>query len=95
MLEVVRHPDLIAYFSAGLLVKNETEILDADGKILRPDRVVINDGELCVIDYKTGEKSKNHKMQISAYADVFKKVGYKSVRSKLVYLNNEVEVVEV
>ncbi len=93
--EVVRHPALKAYFSNNVLVKNETELLDAEGRLFRPDRVVVIGDELCVIDYKTGAKSESHKKQINAYADAFGKLGYSRVSSKLVYLNNEVEVVDV
>ena len=94
MQSVVNHADLKAYFSQAYQVKNETELLDEHGKIHRPDRVVIADDELCVIDYKTGEKSESHKKQINTYADAFGKLGYKKVKSKLVYLNDEVEVVD-
>jgi len=92
---VVQHPGLKHYFSMGLLVKNETELLDENGKMHRPDRVVIGGDELCVIDYKTGSKSESHKKQISSYADAFGKLGYSRVISKLVYLNDDVEVVDV
>jgi ATP-dependent exoDNAse (exonuclease V) beta subunit len=92
---VVHHPNLKRYFSSGILVKNETELLDANGKIQRPDRVVIDGDELCVIDYKTGVQSESHKKQIGAYAAAFGKLGYNRIISKLVYLNDAVEVVEV
>ena len=41
-------------FSKDAVVKNEMEILTADGKILRPDRYVELDDKVIVIDYKTG-----------------------------------------
>lgn len=95
MKSVVNHTALKMYFSQGTMVKNETELLDENGKMHRPDRVVIRGDELCVIDYKTGAKSESHKNQIGAYANAFGKLGYGRVSSKLVYLNDEVEVVEV
>jgi len=93
--EVVMHPALIPYFSSGVVVKNETELLDRNGIIHRPDRVVIRNGILCVIDYKTGEKAESHKKQINGYATAFEQLGYEGVQAKLVYLNEAVEVVEV
>jgi RecB family exonuclease len=95
MQAVVEHAELKPFFSAGVFVKNETELLDEDGKIHRPDRVVINGDELCVIDYKTGEKAESHKKQITDYANAFRKLGYENVQAKLVYLNEAVEVEEV
>ncbi|MCF6171150.1 MAG: UvrD-helicase domain-containing protein [Bacteroidales bacterium] len=93
--KVVGHPELSAYFSNGVLVKNETELLDANGTIHRPDRVVIKDSELCIIDYKTGAKSEEHKKQVLAYVRAFEKLGYAGVNGRLVYLKEDVEVLEV
>lgn len=93
--EVVGHPALKRFFSSQVFVKNETELLDADGKLQRPDRVVIDGDTLCVIDYKTGEKSTTHQDQITAYAAAFKRMGYKNIQSKLVYLHEGVKVEEV
>jgi ATP-dependent exoDNAse (exonuclease V) beta subunit len=95
MDRVVQHPDLKRFFSRGILVKNETELLDANAKLQRPDRVVIDGDKLCVIDYKTGEKSESHKKQIADYADAFRRLGYGNVVARLVYLNEAVEVVDV
>ncbi|RLD91456.1 MAG: hypothetical protein DRJ09_00900 [Bacteroidetes bacterium] len=93
--EVTKHPALKAYFSDEVIVKNETEILVADGEIVRPDRVVINHDEVVVIDYKTGEKEKKHIVQINGYKQAFYQLGYKTVKGILVYLGNKVELIEI
>lgn len=92
---VVNHPLIQKYFSEEALVKNETELLDKIGNIIRPDRVVILNDELVIIDYKTGKKEKKHSIQIQEYSDVFASLGYHSIRSFLVYLGDDVFVDEI
>jgi len=92
---VTEHPELKAYFSDDVLVKNETEVLLADGEIVRPDRVVMCNKEMVIIDYKTGEKEKKHIAQINGYKQAFYQLGYKTVKGILVYLGNKVELIEI
>lgn len=63
----------------------ERAISDGNGGILRPDRYVITEDTVHIIDFKTGESSKTHRMQVNSYADVFIKMGYKSVKKYLLY----------
>jgi RecB family exonuclease len=92
---VVNHKELKAYYTHDVLIKNETEIItlkNGNRTMHRPDRVVIQDDELIIIDYKTGEKNKMHVEQISEYAEYFNKLGYENVKKMLVYLNDTIEV---
>jgi ATP-dependent exoDNAse (exonuclease V) beta subunit len=96
--DVVNHKELKAYFNTDVMIKNETEIItlkNGNRTILRPDRVVIQDDELIVIDYKTGERNIMHIEQISAYAEYFNQLGYENVKKMLVYLNETIEVLSV
>lgn len=63
----------------------ETEILMQDGSILRPDRVIISDEEVIVVDYKTGAAENSHEDQIRRYADILKEMGYLKIKMYLVY----------
>jgi ATP-dependent exoDNAse (exonuclease V) beta subunit len=90
---VVNHPKLKPYFSDSALVKNETEIVLPDGEIARPDRVVINDNSVTIIDYKTGAKEGKHINQIRKYKTAFQKLGFRDVRSILVYLGKKIEFI--
>jgi ATP-dependent exoDNAse (exonuclease V) beta subunit len=95
---VVNHKELKAYYKNDVLIKNETEIItlkNGNKTIHRPDRVVIQDDELIIIDYKTGEKNVMHIEQISEYAGYFNKLGYENVKKMLVYLNEAIEVLSV
>jgi len=90
--DVVNHPLIKKYFGEQALVKNETELLDKNGSAIRPDRVVLMDNELAIIDYKTGKKDKKHIAQINDYKNVFSSLGYENIKSFLVYLGEEIEV---
>jgi ATP-dependent exoDNAse (exonuclease V) beta subunit len=92
--EVMKHPKLAPFFESGLLVKNEEDLVLADGELLRPDRVVIENGEACVIDFKTGMRKPEHDQQILTYKMHLLNMGYKKVKALLVY-TSQVEVVEV
>mgnify|MGYP002639533381 CR=1 FL=1 len=92
ILKLVNHPLLKNYYSDNCIVKNETELVDKNGKIVRPDRVVIKEGKIIIIDYKTGKKNKKHNEQIEDYAEVFYGLGYEDVLCILVYLGDEIEV---
>ena len=91
---VVKHPKVAAYFSSELKVKNESEIILANGEILRPDRVVFDNDKTVVIDFKTGMRKPQHEQQILQYKNQLLQMGYSNVKAILVY-TEQVEVVEV
>ena len=95
---LVHNKELSQYFSDEVIIRNESELItvDRDGKnFQRPDRVVIENDELVIIDYKTGEKDKKHENQVSKYAMYFNELGYKSVKKLLVYINEDIEIVSI
>ncbi len=63
--------NLSRYFFEIEEVFNEKELVDKDGNILRPDRIVRKSGKYIVIDYKTGKRSKKHIQQIKDYVNLF------------------------
>lgn len=78
------------YFEPGAEVKNEVEILSADGTILRPDRVVIENNTAVVIDYKTGKKNPaKYHLQMKAYEQALLSLGYKKVKKLLLYIHEQ------
>ncbi len=95
MRQIVAHPQLEAYFQPGTKYKNETEILLDTMEIIRPDRVVKTPDHLAVIDYKTGEIDPKHEKQIIRYRNAIQSMGYARVKAMLVYLRDEVTVVEL
>jgi len=82
------------FFSGEWTALTERDILLPDGKILRPDRVLINGKEAVVIDFKTGREKPEHTEQVKNYAVVLEKMNYNKVKKYLVYLE-EAKVVSV
>lgn len=84
--QVINLPELTPLFSVGLQVENEQEILTPSGKMQRPDRVVIKDDKVFIIDYKTGQASESHQTQIKRYGNLYHQMGYPNIEMLLVYL---------
>ncbi len=75
-------------------VLNEASLIDTDGRMLRPDRVVISDGRVIVVDYKFGEHHVAYERQLRRYSDIWRRMGYKDVSAFLWYVHtNEVREV--
>ena len=75
-------------------VLNETELIDTDGSISRPDRVVLTGNKVIVIDYKFGEHDNRYVRQVRRYADLWRRMGYGEVSSFLWYVHTG-EVMEI
>lgn len=77
---------LSPYFAPGVKVLNENTILCSDGQLRRPDRIVFMDDEVMVIDYKTGKEHESYQQQLNEYCQLLEEMGYKNVKSKIIYL---------
>ena len=75
-------------------VRNEASIIDTDGNVYRPDRVIENDGRIMIIDYKFGTAEKFYRKQVSKYAALYSELGYKNVEAYLWYLGAEGECID-
>ena len=64
----------------------EKDIIDVDGQVYRPDRVVIDDGKVLVIDYKFGRYHKKYEIQMRTYSEIFRRMGYADVTAVLWYV---------
>ena len=86
---VLKNIDIKPYFTEGLRVKNEEEILLSSGRIIRPDRLIFKKNEVTIIDYKTGLENNTHKKQILEYKTEIENMGHKVKECLLVYINDE------
>ncbi|GGG38174.1 ATP-dependent helicase [Croceivirga lutea] len=93
--KVVNNNQLQHYFSEGLTIKNEVEILTEDNVVLRPDRLVIKENRATIIDYKTGIPSHNHEIQLNSYAHAIQRMGYQIEEKLLVYINEEIKTLAI
>ena len=93
--EIIRHPDLAACFSEDAIIKTEPEILTPEGAFYRPDRVIIHNGEVTILDYKTGIHKPEHAQQLHTYAGLITRMGYNKIRPLLVYIEPRINIIEV
>ncbi len=75
-------------------ILNESTLIDERGEMHRPDRVVIKDGRVIIIDYKFGEHYNSYERQLRRYSDIWRRMGYKDVSAFIWYVHTD-EVVEV
>jgi len=94
IMKIVTHPQLEVYFRKGPRIKNESEVIDLNGKMFRMDRVVIDKKNAVIIDYKTGGKKRDHQKQVLEYSDLLLQMGYVVTEKLLVYIE-DLEVVSV
>jgi len=74
-------------FQPNLNTFLETSILDVDGSIYRPDRVIVHDNDTAsLIDYKTGKEKKSHFEQMDQYETILIDLGYEKIEKYLIYL---------
>ncbi|PWJ41995.1 UvrD-helicase domain-containing protein [Sediminitomix flava] len=96
MLKVMDLEELKEYFLEGRNYKvlNERELILRPKRIkglstvksLRPDRVLVKDKKVIIIDYKTGNNpQESHIQQIKKYGEYFQSLGYKEIEKILVY----------
>lgn len=74
------------WFDGKTTVLRETSILQPGAQVMRPDRIVIRDGKVAVIDYKFGTKREEHKTQMRNYLSLVRRMGYFDVTGYLWYL---------
>ena len=92
---VMADPEAKRFFDSRFEVRNECEIM-IDGQQMRPDRVVLADGETWVVDFKTGVPDDGkYKAQLNTYCQALARMGYSSVSGHIIYLQPEVRVVHV
>jgi len=96
LYEIVNHPELIICFDGNYNVLNEQTIVQKQGKILKPDRIVItHNREAYLLDYKTGAINPKYRHQIQEYQDAIEDLGYKVLKKALVYIGTEIDVVNL
>ncbi len=87
--------DVASWFKSGLQVLNELTLMNSQGRLLRPDRIVITPkGQAIVIDYKTGSDHPGYRRQVAGYMSILKQMGYKDVKGYLLFIKEE-KIVEV
>lgn len=90
---IIKHPELKAYFSTINTIYNERDIITKSGKLVRPDRLVINKkNEVVIIDYKTGLFNPKHQHQLQDYQDILEGMQFKVTQKILIYINDTISI---
>ena len=86
------------WFGASGIKIRERDLIDKNGKDLRPDRIVISDKNVDVIDYKTGSINptdlKDYREQVTRYVNALRDMDYKNVSGYILAIDEE-EVIPV
>ena len=87
LMRAIESVDALGWFpDSPDRVLNEVELMDTDGSSYRPDRVVLTDGKVTVIDFKFGEHHSIYERQVRKYADIWSRMGYSDVSAYLWYV---------
>ncbi|MCK9400462.1 MAG: UvrD-helicase domain-containing protein [Bacteroidales bacterium] len=95
MAGILRNPEISCFFDPAFEVRNEPEILTLDGRLYRPDRILMQRERVTIIDYKTGKHRAEYLDQVLKYAGLLNEMNYKVDGAYLLYLNRQPEVVKV
>ena len=94
----LKHPQVKEWFSGEWSLYNECAILYRENGELqtrRPDRVMMKDGEVIVVDFKFGKPYPEYNIQVKEYMDLLHGMGYKQVSGYLWYVfYNQLEKIE-
>jgi ATP-dependent exoDNAse (exonuclease V) beta subunit len=92
---ILSDPQISALFDPGFEIRNEPEIMTKDGHFFRPDRVMIKNGKVSILDYKTGKPKEEHRSQVMQYASLIREMDLAVDSAYLLYLNREPQLVKL
>lgn len=94
--EIVNHKELSTYFAEGNEVLNEQTIIQKQGKTIKPDRMVLaKNKEVLLLDYKTGIHNPKYQLQLENYQNAIELMEYKVVKKALIYIGEQINVVNL
>jgi ATP-dependent exoDNAse (exonuclease V) beta subunit len=88
-------PQLLPFFSPQAEVLTERAILLPQGYQKIPDRLVFHDGQVHLLDYKTGKQDPQHQEQLASYTHLLTEAGYSVGQCLLVYLHQPPLITEL
>jgi hypothetical protein len=92
----VNHQDLIDFFAIGTKVLNEQTIIQKEGNLVKPDRMVLNSkNEIYLLDYKTGSHLPKYQLQLVNYQKAIESMGFKVAKKSLIYIGAGIEIVNL
>ncbi|MDO9038306.1 MAG: PD-(D/E)XK nuclease family protein, partial [Lutibacter sp.] len=93
--KIINHQQLALYFDQNNMVFTEREIITLDKQTVIPDRLIFNENNVTIIDYKTGKYDEKHRHQINTYAIALENLNFNVEKKLLVYITDEILIEEV
>jgi ATP-dependent exoDNAse (exonuclease V) beta subunit len=94
--EIVNHSELSVCFEEGNEVLNEQTIIQKEGKTIKPDRMILTENkDVYLLDYKTGTHNPKYQLQLENYQKAIELMGYKVIKKALIYIGQEINVVNL
>ena len=94
--QIVNHEDLSSFFSENNKILNEKTIIQKEGNLVKPDRMVITaNNEIYLLDYKTGLHQAKYELQLQNYQNAIEKMDYKVTKKALIYIGKTINVVNL
>ena len=94
----MNHPKVKEWFSGEWTLYNECTILyrkNGELQTRRPDRVMMKDGQVIVVDFKFGKPYPEYNEQVREYMKLLQDMGYTQVSGYLWYVfNNQLEEIK-
>lgn len=92
---LIEDSNVLKWFDGSWRVIAEQDILTTEGTLKRPDRVMLKDDQVFVVDYKFGrQQSASHRSQVKKYTEMLEEMSYGEVKGFIWYVNLK-EVVKV
>ena len=85
----LRNPQVKGWYEEGWELYNECSILYHENGVMqtrRPDRVMIKDGKVVVVDFKFGKKKDVYRKQVEEYMQLLEAMGYTDIKGYLWYV---------
>lgn len=86
-------PEVQDWYSGEWQLFNECAIIYKDKGVLqtrRPDRVMMKNGQVVVVDFKFGKQNKKYNRQVHGYMQLLKQMGYENITGYLWYVEEEI-----
>ncbi len=81
------------WYSGTWRLFNECAIIYKENgnlQVRRPDRVMMKDDRVVVVDFKFGKEQKKYRKQVMGYMDLLKRMGYGYIEGYLWYVDEEI-----
>ena len=85
-------PEIQNWYSGKWTLFNECAIIYKEKGVLqtrRPDRVMMKDDQVVVVDFKFGKENPTYNKQVKGYMQLLTKMGYKNITGYLWYVDEE------